>query len=470
MCYDDVYLVTPRVSALAGCDRLVSEPGYREVVLFRPTGYSILEDLEDEPIKEEPSRYERNEEGLVCKSNDDGWRGYEFRSLVGQMLRGRVSVGDVCDHVKIPNSHCSILCSYHVSTDVLSFPFSVLDIVLLMIDFLWLERRFAKGRWKCAWWGGVGCLGVWAWGGGRWLLGCGVEGEWRIGWLEPVKEEDMRLCALVFYSRGNFGYKREQEEAFQTLKDNLCNAPILSLPDEPEDFIDYCDASNQGLSCVLMQRDLEACLYGYEDDTIECTPPHFTIYTESLRGLQTHIRSKGVKYAPTKWIELFSDFDSEISYHPRKANVVADALSEASKVEKRATAEMLRGLDQLIERKDDGGMYFIWVPLIGDVRTLIMDEAHASRYLVHSGADKTYYDLRDMYGGHVIVDRMTKSRHCSGKKREVYKMEKLARLYIDEIVAGHGVPVSIILDRDGRFTSRFLANITEESLGTRDWK
>ncbi|GJQ90449.1 putative reverse transcriptase domain-containing protein [Tanacetum coccineum] len=75
------------------------------------------------------------------------------------------------------------------------------------------------------------------------------------------------------------------------------------------------------------------------------------------------------------------------------------SLSEASKVEN-ATAEMLRGLDQLMERKEDGGMYFIWVPLIGDVRTLIMDEAHASRYLVHSRVDKMYYDLRDMYGGH----------------------------------------------------------------------
>nr|GEZ23093.1 putative reverse transcriptase domain-containing protein [Tanacetum cinerariifolium] len=61
---------------------------------------------------------------------------------------------------------------------------------------------------------------------------------------------------------------------------------------------------------------------------------------------------------------------------------------------------MLRSLDQLMERKEDGGMYFIWVPLIGDVRTLIMDEAHALRYLVHPGADKTYYDLRDIYGGH----------------------------------------------------------------------
>ncbi|GKD22506.1 putative reverse transcriptase domain-containing protein [Tanacetum coccineum] len=132
----------------------------------------------------------------------------------------------------------------------------------------------------------------------------------------------------------------EQEEAFQTLKDNLCNAPILSLLDGIEDFIVYCDTSNQGLGCVLMQRG------------------------------KLSVKDK-----------------------------ILAAPGEASKVEN-ATAEMLCGLDQLMERKEDGGMYFIWVPLIGDVRTLIIDEAHASRYLVHPRADKTYYDLRDMYGGH----------------------------------------------------------------------
>nr|GEW30913.1 putative reverse transcriptase domain-containing protein [Tanacetum cinerariifolium] len=130
-----------------------------------------------------------------------------------------------------------------------------------------------------------------------------------------------------------------------------------------------------------------------------------------------------------RWIELFSDYECEIRYHPCKENVVADALSRRERVkskrvramamtiqsiikriiltahseafkEENATAEMLCGLDQLMERKEDGGMYFIWVPLIGDVRTLIMDEAHASRCLVHPGADKTYNDLRDMYDGH----------------------------------------------------------------------
>ncbi|GJU59928.1 putative reverse transcriptase domain-containing protein [Tanacetum coccineum] len=200
----------------------------------------------------------------------------------------------------------------------------------------------------------------------------------------------------------------EQEEAFQTLKDNLCNAPILSLPDGIEDFVVFCDTSNQGLGCVLMQRG---------------------------KSLQHIFDQKELNMRQRRWIELFSDYECEIRYHPGKANVVADALSrkervkpkrvramamidkilaalgEASKVEN-VTAKMMRGLNQLMERKEDG------------------------------------------------VDRLTKSAHFLAI-REDYKMEKLARLYIDEIVAGHGVPVSIISDRDGRFTSRFLANITE---------
>nr|GEY48462.1 reverse transcriptase domain-containing protein [Tanacetum cinerariifolium] len=140
------------------------------------------------------------------------------------------------------------------------------------------------------------------------------------------------------------------------------------------------------------------------------------------------------------------------------------AQSEMFKQEN-VTAKMLCGLDQLMERNEDGGMYFIWVSLIGDGRTLIMDEAHASRYLVHPGVVKTFYDLRDMHVGHEIVDRLTKSAHFLAI-REDYKMENLARLYVDEIVAGHGVPVSIILDRDGRLTSRFWQT-SQKASGTR---
>ncbi|GJW94535.1 putative reverse transcriptase domain-containing protein [Tanacetum coccineum] len=127
-----------------------------------------------------------------------------------------------------------------------------------------------------------------------------------------------------------------------------------------------------------------------------------------------------------RWIELFSDYDCEIRYHPGKANVVADALSRKKMVkpkriqamnmtlqssikdrmlaaQKEASDEltkMQQGLDELIECRSDGALYYldqIWVPLTGDVRTLIMGEAYKSKYSVHLGADKMYYDLKYMY-------------------------------------------------------------------------
>ncbi|GJY02933.1 reverse transcriptase zinc-binding domain-containing protein [Tanacetum coccineum] len=60
--------------------------------------------------------------------------------------------------------------------------------------------------------------------------------------------------ALLTQKIQKYEWAKEQQEAFQTLKDNLCDAPILSLPDGSKEFVVYCDASNQGLGCVLMQR------------------------------------------------------------------------------------------------------------------------------------------------------------------------------------------------------------------------
>ncbi|GJW64099.1 putative reverse transcriptase domain-containing protein [Tanacetum coccineum] len=125
-----------------------------------------------------------------------------------------------------------------------------------------------------------------------------------------------------------------------------------------------------------------------------------------------------------------------------------------------------------------------------------MDEARKSKYYVHLGADKMYYDLRDRYWWPgmkkgiaeyegiamdfvtklprtssrldtiwVIVERLTKSAHFLPMHKD-YKMERLARLYLNEIVARHGVPISIISDHDSRFTSRFWQSM-QEALGTR---
>nr|GEX65903.1 putative reverse transcriptase domain-containing protein [Tanacetum cinerariifolium] len=205
---------------------------------------------------------------------------------------------------------------------------------------------------------------------------------------------------------------------------------------------------------------------------------------------------------------MFSDYEREIRYHPGKENMVADALSGKEWVKPRRVRAMAMtfqsGVKEMIlmERKEDGNWYFIdriWVPLLGDVRMVILNEAHKSRYSAHPGADKMYHDLLDMLSikdlqqpeipewkwdkitmdlitklpksrsGHdaiwVIVDRFTKSAHFLAICEE-FSMEKLARLYIDVIVARHRVPVSIILDRDGRFTSHFWQTI-QKALGTR---
>nr|GEU63423.1 putative reverse transcriptase domain-containing protein [Tanacetum cinerariifolium] len=172
-----------------------------------------------------------------------------------------------------------------------------------------------------------------------------------------------------------------QEEAFQTLKDNLCNAPILSLPDGIEDFVVFCDASNQGLGCALMQRGKSV------------------IYTDH-KSLQHIFDQKELNMRRRRWIELFSDYECEIRYHPRKANVVADAFSRKERVKPRQLRAMSMTIRSSVTDKisvAQGEASKDGIPLIGDVRTIIIDETHASRYLVHPRAKETYYDLRDMH-------------------------------------------------------------------------
>nr|GFA01801.1 retrotransposon protein, putative, Ty3-gypsy subclass [Tanacetum cinerariifolium] len=88
-----------------------------------------------------------------------------------------------------------------------------------------------------------------------------------------------------------------------------------------------------------------------------------------------------------------------ITIHSGLKTKILEALGEASK-DLKAPAEWLRGLETHFERRDDGGIYFfdrIWIPSVGGVKKLIMDESHTSRYSIHPSADKMYYDLRDLY-------------------------------------------------------------------------
>ncbi|GJU09728.1 reverse transcriptase domain-containing protein [Tanacetum coccineum] len=220
-----------------------------------------------------------------------------------------------------------------------------------------------------------------------------------------------------------FDWGEEQERAFQTLKDKCCNAPVLALPDGPEDFMVYCDASGLGLGCVLMQsgkviayasRQLKIHEKNYTTHDLELGAVVFAlkiwrhylygtksvIYTDH-KSLQYIFSQKELNMRQRRWIELFSDYDCEIHYHPSKANSsIKDGILAAQKEASDESTGLQKGLDEMIKHKSDGVLYYlerIWVPLKGDMRTLIIDEAHKSKYSVHPGADKMYYDLRDRY-------------------------------------------------------------------------
>ena len=223
------------------------------------------------------------------------------------------------------------------------------------------------------------------------------------------------------------------------MKTKLCSAPILALPEGTENFEVPCDASIQGLGCVLMQlekviayasRQLRIHEKNYTTHDLELRAvvfalkiwrhylygTKFTIYTDH-KSLQHIYDQKELNMRQRRWVELLKDYDCAIKYHPGKANVVADALSrketdkprrvralqltihanlpdqirdaqlEALKDEN-LPSEVMRGMNKQLETKSDGVRYFenrIWVPRYGDLRTLVMDEAHKSRYSIHPG-------------------------------------------------------------------------------------
>ncbi|GKC65724.1 putative reverse transcriptase domain-containing protein [Tanacetum coccineum] len=133
-----------------------------------------------------------------------------------------------------------------------------------------------------------------------------------------------KLMTKLTQKKVKFEWSDKQEAAFQLLKQKLCSAPIQALPEGSKDFIAYYDASKKGLGSVLMQREKVVfalkiwrhCLYG-----TKCT-----VFTDH-KSLQHILNQKELNMRQRRWLELLSDYDYEIHYHPGKANVIADALS-----------------------------------------------------------------------------------------------------------------------------------------------
>ncbi|GJY50593.1 putative reverse transcriptase domain-containing protein [Tanacetum coccineum] len=291
---------------------------------------------------------------------------------------------------------------------------------------------------------------------------------------------------------------KEQERAFQTLKDKLCNAPVLALPDGSEDFVVYCDASRLGLGCVLMQRrkviayasrqlkiheknytthDLElgAVVFAFKSWRHYLYGTKSIIYTDH-KSLQHIFNQKELNMRQRRWIELFSDYDCEIRYHLGKENVVADVLSrkerfkpnriralnmtiqssikdkilatqnEASEAVN-ASAEMLRGLDdQLGRMKKDIALYVRKCLTCSKIKSEhqrpsgLLQQPEIPEWKWERIAMDFITKLPRTENRHdaiwVIVDTLTKSAHFL-PIREDFKMDRLARLYLNEIIARH---------------------------------
>ncbi|KAL5574029.1 hypothetical protein UlMin_023626 [Ulmus minor] len=321
------------------------------------------------------------------------------------------------------------------------------------------------------------------------------------------------LTALTKKDR-RYEWTDKCERSFQELKKRLTSAPILVLPTDVTDFTVYCDASRIGLGAVLMQngrviayasRQLKVHEKNYPTHDLELAAVVFAlkIWRHYLYGARCQIFTdhKSLKYIFTqkelnmrqrRWLELVKDYDCEILYHPGKANCWKEQVLEGKNVEFSVTT--------------DGILHFrgrLCIPNDAELKEQLLSEAHATPYSVHPGATKMYQDLKGRFWWSgmkkEVAEYVAKCLICQKVKAEhqrpggelqpldipEWKWDQitmdfvvglprttkghdaiwLAALYVQEIVRLHGVPKSIVSDRDARFTSKFWKSV-QRAMGT----
>nr|GEX39936.1 reverse transcriptase domain-containing protein [Tanacetum cinerariifolium] len=287
--------------------------------------------------------------------------------------------------------------------------------------------------------------------------------EHRKAILELLKKEKLYAkfskCEFLIPKKGiKFDWGKKEKNAFQLIKQKLCSAPILALPEGREDFVVYCDASHKGLGAVLMQRERRHYLYG-----TKCT-----VFTDH-KSLQHILDQKELNMRQRHWLELLSDYDCDIRYHPGKANVVANTLSRKERIEPLRVRALVMtiGLDlpkqilkaqikalkpENLENEGVGGMIRkdipkeklkprvdgtlclngrSWLPCYSDLRSVIINESHKSKYSIHLGFDKMYQDMKKLYWCNMkanITTYVSKCLTCARVKAEHQRPSRLLRI------------------------------------------